>query len=490
MDRVRKYMAKSPMLMFWQGRKRVYLVSGRKNVQSVFAKWKNVNNEKIMLGMNLPTWYRLTKQDLAKWALDRSGRGRNPMPGSENRPHHQRYFYGYEHVHTEYLSKPQWLNPLVEKYQEIFQKRIDTYDYRDWTELSVLKWWRNDVTECAVEALLGPKVLQIRPDFCDLFWQFDEHTFSLAIGFPKWLYSTPYKVQKEYLETIQAYLDAAYKEFDYNDPAALEAPWEPHFGAQVSRQVITWFKECGFNAKDTAAGALGILVWAENSNVIPIGEWMIMEIARDKALLLALREEVKSAYDVDPVTGRRTLDLKKFGALPLLSSVYHESLRMSMSFNMVRDVAEEFELNNYKIKKGSWIQVPTLVAHYDEDAWGAPGHPATEFWAERNIKYVEEKDDLGNISRKRVFDMSGRSGSYFPYGGGNLICPGRQFAKHEMTLTVGLLLEKYDFEFSSWVKFDGTPSDRGAKHYWHYCGSGSAPPDRDMTIRIRRAQDS
>lgn len=150
--------------------------------------------------------------------------------------------------------------------------------------------------------------------------------------------------------------------------------------------------------------------------MIPIGEWMIMEIARDEELLLALREEVKSAYDVDPVTGRRTLNLKKFGALPLLSSVYHESLRMSMSFNVVRDVAEEFELDNYKIKKGSWVQVPTLVAHYDEDAWGVPNHPASEFWAERNIKYVEEKDDLGNVSRKRVFDMSGRSGSYFPYG--------------------------------------------------------------------------
>ena len=142
----------------------------------------------------------------------------------------------------------------------------------------------------------------------------------------------------------------------------------------------------------------------------------MFEVAKDPSLLQALREEVNTAYATDPRTGSRTLNLQKFAALPLLTSVYSETLRLSMSFNVVRNVSQTFTLDGYEIPKGALAQAPTLVAHYDEDVWGMEAHPASEFWAERHIKYTEEKDDSGNISRKRVFDMGGRSGSYFPYG--------------------------------------------------------------------------
>lgn len=143
---------------------------------------------------------------------------------------------------------------------------------------------------------------------------------------------------------------------------------------------------------------------------------MMFEVAKDLSLLQALREEVNTAYVTDPKTGSRTLNLQKFAALPLLTSVYSETLRLSMSFNVVRNVSQTFTLDGYEIPKGALAQAPTLVAHYDEDVWGMEAHPASEFWAERHIKYTEEKDGSGNISRKRVFDMGGRSGSYFPYG--------------------------------------------------------------------------
>lgn len=143
---------------------------------------------------------------------------------------------------------------------------------------------------------------------------------------------------------------------------------------------------------------------------------MMFEVAKDPSLLQILREEFNTAYVTDPRTGSRTLNLQKFAALPLLTSVYTETLRLSMSFNVVRNVSQTFTLDGYKIPEGALVQVPTLVAHYDEDVWGIEAHPASEFWAERHIKHTEEKDDSGKISSKRVFDMGGRSGSYFPYG--------------------------------------------------------------------------
>ena len=251
---------------FYQGTKLVYLVSGPKNVQAIFGRSQNINNDGIMLQMNLPLWYRLSKKDLRRFAADKSGRGRNPLPGTESIPQDQRHFFGYEHVHSEYLAKAQYLNPLAEQYQHQISRVFEKYPVHEWTTLSVTDFCKREVTKCALLALIGPKVFELSPNFLDLLWDFDDVIFSLAMrfitGFPKWVYSRPYKVHEQYLAAIQRYLDSAWAQFDWNDTSAAAAPWEPHFGAQVSREVVKWFRNSGFDEPDTGAGAIGILAWA------------------------------------------------------------------------------------------------------------------------------------------------------------------------------------------------------------------------------------
>jgi hypothetical protein len=52
-------------------------------------------------------------------------------------------------------------------------------------------------------------------------------------------------------------------------------------------------------------------------------------------------------------------------------------------------------------------------------------------------------------------------------------------------VTIALLVFRMDFELVQWTHADGSPSDRPAQNEKHYCGTGSAPPDRDMIIRVR-----
>ena len=144
--------------------------------------------------------------------------------------------------------------------------------------------------------------------------------------------------------------------------------------------------------------------------------WMIVELAKDPTLLEAVREEVATTYVTDPETGKRTFDIQKLAILPLLQSVFTETLRLRMNFNIIRQVNEPFDVDGYTLKKGAMLQAPMMVAHYDEAVWGNAGHPASEFWAERHIKYVDETDDSGNVCRKRTFAMAGRPSSYFPFG--------------------------------------------------------------------------
>lgn len=255
-------MKATSLAKFYLGTKPVYLVSGAKNVQAIFGRSQNVDNEGIMLAINLPVWYRFSKKDLKRFAADKSGRGRNPLPGTESIPQDQRHFFGYEHVHSAYLAKAQSINALVEDYLHQFSRSVERYPVREWTTLSVRSFSEQEVTKCAVHTLIGPKIFELSPNFLDLLSGFDHAAFSLAMGLPKWLYPGPYKAHEQYLSAIQRYLDAAWAHFDWNDAAATVAPWEPHFGAQVSREIVKWFRDSGFTEPDTGAGAIGILVWA------------------------------------------------------------------------------------------------------------------------------------------------------------------------------------------------------------------------------------
>ena len=120
-----------------------------------------------------------------------------------------------------------------------------------------------------------------------------------------------------------------------------------------------------------------------NSNTIPVTAWAIMEIIRDKALFRDIRNEALSAFS------NGVLDNKKVIELPLLLSVYHECLRLHVSVNITRVIDEDMSLDGYALRKNYLVQMPSWISHHDEGIWSVPDHPATEFWAQRHLKYVE-----------------------------------------------------------------------------------------------------
>ena len=147
-----------------------------------------------------------------------------------------------------------------------------------------------------------------------------------------------------------------------------------------------------------------------NSNTVPITGWAIMEIISDKALFQAIRNEAWSAFT------NGELDIRKLVELPLLQSVYYECLRMHVAVNITRIIDEDMSLDGYALKKGYLVQTPSWISHHDEGIWFAPGHPATEFWAKRHLKYVESTDESGHKITIARFSMEGRSGGFFPFG--------------------------------------------------------------------------
>lgn len=238
--------------------------------------------------------------------------------------------------------------------------------------------------------------------------------------------------------------------------------------------------------------------------------WTIIKIVQDPSLLQAIRREVTTACVTDEETGSSTLDLDKLVALPLLQSVFTEVLRLHMNFNIIRYVHEPVSMDGFVLPKGCMLQAPMLMPHHDEEIWGQVGHAASEFWAERHIKHIDEADEAGGVTQRHIFSMAGRPSSYYPFGrlgfwydyleslivvltsgplsvgGGHDICPGRRFAKHEICTTIALLILKFDIEVIGWARPDGAPSDRPARPDCRFSGVGAMPPDRDLRLRWRR----
>jgi cytochrome P450 len=151
-----------------------------------------------------------------------------------------------------------------------------------------------------------------------------------------------------------------------------------------------------------------------NANTIPITCWALIEIIKNKSLFQAIRAEASIAWDSSS-TGRK-LNVKKLRELPLLQSVYTETLRMHVAINIVRNIEQDMILDGYALKKGYLVSTPARLSHFDDRIWSDADHPASEFWAERHITHVEKLDASGNKTTVPQFSIAGRSGGFFPFG--------------------------------------------------------------------------
>ncbi|KAK2051058.1 hypothetical protein LY76DRAFT_677561 [Colletotrichum caudatum] len=192
------------------------------------------------------------------------------------------------------------------------------------------------------------------------------------------------------------------------------------------REMAKWAMESKFTAR-ASAGVVDVTgVFALNANTVPIAAWCIIELAKD---------------------------------LLLLESARTESYRPGN--------------RGFQLHKGALVQAPTEVAYYNEHAWSADRHPAT--------------DEDGSVGKVPQFSMAGISGQRFPYGGVVSICSERHFAKQEIMMSIAMLVARFDVDFVECTTLDGAlPSVRPAENGPLFVGTAAVPPDRDMKVGLRR----
>ncbi|KAK3367984.1 cytochrome P450 [Podospora didyma] len=465
------------------GPKLVYLFRGQRNIQALLRPNHEFGSEGFMLMAKKNLWL-MSETDLVKFEKDHSGRARIPAPGTESVPDSQRYWAGTHRLYDDYLSKAHYANCLAAKYYELFNQRLDTQPLNEWAQTHIYGFIKHHMGESAVVSLYGPKILELNPDFMAAFWEYDKVGVPLAWGLPRWLNRKAHRIRERYYGYTARWLEVAAQNFNLDAPDA-EVDWEEHFGSRFARELSKWLRDGDFTAQ-TAAGFFASVILGLNSNTVPVTTWILIHIILDQELFHAVRAEALQAVIVDPATGVRTISLPKLVSLPLLQSIYTEVMRMKVSIAITRQVTSPVVFNGLSIAKGSFMQAMTDIPHFEEEVWGREGHPASEFWAVRHLVYTEERDEDG---RKRIvpeFSLAGKTGAFFPFGGGTGICPGRFFAKQEILVSVAAVVTRFDIEFVEWTNIDGTKSDREALSDQRYAGTAAMPPDRDLKIRWKR----
>ncbi|KAK9778549.1 putative Cytochrome P450 [Seiridium cardinale] len=481
-NRVREALRESPVVRCRLGPLTLHLVPGGSSVSAIFRS-SFTSDPWILRILEHTAGY--TSTDLAKFMADKSGCATLPRLSSSGPvAPYKRIWYAMHRTHEEGLVSARSVAAFSASFQEFLGHQLSEFRTAEWVRVRIFDFLKKHMSIAATLSVLGSRILDINPGFIEAFWQYEQFAESLSFGLPC-LNRQAISSRERFCCMCRKWYELAEQEFDWDIAELPHNPdWEPVFGSRISRGLARWGKSFGFSVESLGA-AYALLLFGLHANTIPICTWMTMEVIKDLDLYRAIKEEISRAKITDgPLAG--SLEPHKLASLPLLQSVYTESLRLHVSILVTRTSTQPVTISGYNIPKGSVFQAPTEVGYLDEAVWSTPDHPASEFWAYRHVKEVERTDDMGNVAKGLEFSIGTRSGSYFPFGGGISICAGRNFAKAEVLLAMAMIISEFDVEFIEWVKLDGSCSDRPALDNGGYADAVAAPPDRDIEIRWRK----
>lgn len=209
-------------------------------------------------------------------------------------------------------------------------------------------------------------------------------------------------------------------------------------------------------AKTDASSTIALL-----SNTIPATFWLLYHILSDDVILRDCRKELAAAlqkdddpHSLDPTTMERSC--------PTLVSTYYEMLRTHGMGVSVRQVLQDQLIDEqYLLKQGALVMIPTGVQHTDQSAWG------------ESVNEFDHLRFLRGSGRKKGWNSTAFRG----FGGGSNLCPGRYFATSAVLQFVANAILNLDVQPSSglWV----LPS---VKH--SSLSTSINQPDTDVVIEI------
>jgi|SRR5690625_1423371 len=133
----------------------------------------------------------------------------------------------------------------------------------------------------------------------------------------------------------------------------------------------------------------------------------------------------KIQQELDDVLGDRALEIEDLRNLTYLNQVIQEALRMYPPAAItVRQAIQEDTIGGYTIPVGAQVVIPIWGLHHDTRFWDQPYAFNPDRW---EPEIAQERPRY----------------SFFPFGGGNRVCIGEQFARMEMQVVMATILRQF-----------------------------------------------
>lgn len=202
--------------------------------------------------------------------------------------------------------------------------------------------------------------------------------------------------------------------------------------------------------------------------------------------------------------------MPKAASSSLLNSLYLETLRLRTSVTVTRRLTADLEIGGYTLKKGHYVMAPSWLPHTSPDLWGDELPPLSsassdnpKFFEPRRFAHIvpsalahaggkvdipassTPSNEKSTPSEKEAEEnYSGRlraalhPANFFPYGGGNAVCPGRFFSKVEIEAAVAVFVLMIELEITAGQQYEAQADER-------YAGGGVMPPVEDIVVRLK-----
>ncbi|ETS85981.1 hypothetical protein PFICI_04006 [Pestalotiopsis fici W106-1] len=472
---------------------RFFFYQSADDIKAAFRACKRTANKSTTL-FALKNLFGLPDYAVRFYLDDNSGMGQIPRAGSNVAPHNRINYLINLNV-KKYLSS-EFLNDLDERFMATFIDHLDTYMIKDdWTDFPDLHAFiQSAAIKPCIESLVGSEFLKLNPHFIQDLLVFQEYTPDFLHLLPQWIIPKAYNVRKRLLESVKRWHQHAHEHYDCSKLGSDDPLWEPYFGFKLIRARENYcMKTEKMTADARASEDLG-LIFTSTTNVVTSMFWFVFEALKDPELLTQLKQEVAECTAKEG----SNVQIKKLTLQPLLQSNYAEVLRLYVAVAASR-VAEYCDINvaGYSVPKDSYLVMYSRSSAFDYPGWERAGRslkkPLEEFDAERFLVDADwvppslaalrkaEKTMARNTtsSTQKRFSVEGLLGLWYPYGGGDHICPGRHYAKHQIIISFAMLSEKFDFELQDPEACTVLPNMR-------YAPFGALPPVGKIPFRLRR----
>lgn len=339
-----------------------------------------------------------------------------------------------------------------------------------WVQADLVALSKNFIAHAANPSLFGTDFCVNFPDFAECIWEFDASFVLMAMRIPWWLPIPKLNRAKRAQRKLRSYLSEfheAYQKYMRGEDPGHRWNDLDNVSALVKSRSEQYEKH-GFPMATRAGFDLGLL-WAMNANSSPMVYWILLHICRDVVLMEQIREEIapfvqavqpKNDFGMGVWIPPRIEHLDVDGLItkcPLLKSAYVESMRLYTGSWSIKWINQDTTVGRgddaYLLMKGEFAHAPQETHQLDPAYFPDP----MEWIGDRHVR--EEVDKEGK--KYLTADL----GTIRPYGGGHVMCKGRNFAIRELIMFTAAILTMYDIRAPEGqeLKVPGTIKQAAAK---------------------------